>query len=125
VPVDEQRRQAADDQQQREQDEQAQRAVDDRGHVDCHAGGDEEDRDEDAVPDGIELALQVLRVQAEPAGPDAQHDSGQHRAEHHVKAEPVRERQQREQQDHRPAQRDLRGRVLALLNHPLDRLAPD
>jgi hypothetical protein len=116
MPVDQQRRHAPDDQQQRQQDEQTERAVQDSGHVDRHSGRDEEDRDEDPVSDGVELPLQVLGVQVEPPGPDPQHDPGQHRPEHHVEPEPVGERQQHEQQHHRPAQGDLRGRVLAFLD---------
>jgi len=123
MPVDQERRQTADDQQQHEQGKHPQRVGADRLQVDGHPRCDEEDRDEDPVPDSIELMLEALGVQVEPPSPDAQHDPGQHRAEHDVEAESGREREQREQQDHRPAQRDLRGRVLALVNDPLDRAA--
>lgn len=63
--------------------------------------------------------LKAGRVHVEPAGPGAQHDPGQQGAEHDIQAEPACDREQHEQQDHGPAQRDLRGLVLALLNDPL------
>jgi hypothetical protein len=67
--------------------------------------------------------LQPGDVHVEPPGPDAQHDPGQHRAEHDVQAELARHGEQQEQQHHRPAQRDLPGRILALPDDPLYRLA--
>jgi len=63
--------------------------VDDRPDVERHARGYEEQRDEHAVADRIELVLEGPDVHFHPASPPPQHQPGEHGAEHDVEPEPL------------------------------------
>jgi hypothetical protein len=76
TPVHEQGRQAADDKQHGQEQHQPARILGDRLQVDRHSRRHEEDRDEYAIADRVELALQADGVHVEPVRPDAQHDPG-------------------------------------------------
>ena len=119
--VEDERGKAAHRQQQHEEGDQAQRCLPDRGQVQAHAGGDEEDRDEEAVPDGVQLVLQGRHV---AGGPAAQDHAGEERAEHHVEADVAGEHQQAEEEHQGEPERDLRRRVLALAGDRLDPRQP-
>ena len=73
----------------------------DRVDVEVHPRRDEEDGDEEAVADRVELLLQRVDV---TRCPPAQDDAGQEGPEHHVEAETARHREQPHQQDDGPAQ---------------------
>ena len=67
------------------------------------------------------LSLQGVGVAGRPA---AQHDPGQERAEDHVEAELLGDHQQEQQQHDGPADGRLGGGALALLEDPLQPVAP-
>jgi hypothetical protein len=120
--VQEQGRHPPDGQQQHEEGGQPQRGLGDRADVQGHARGHEEQRDEEAIADGVELALEGVGV---AGGPAAQHDPGQERAQDHIQAELLGHGQQEQEQQHGQADGGLGGRALALAQDPPQLVAPD
>jgi len=77
-----------------------------------HAGDDEEDRDQEAVPDRVQFAVVALLRRPVVAVGDVEHDARNERAEQSVDAELVRHCGEDEQDREGTADAQLRGALV-------------
>jgi hypothetical protein len=106
---------AANQQDQRHEGHQRDRLLDDGVRVDRHAGGDEEDRDEETERQPLELVLQALVALRNQL---AQHESRGERTENGVEVERRGGHRQRHQQQHDEPHLRLAGRLGATTGSP-------
>ncbi len=122
--VQEHRRQTPDREQQHEEGDQPQRGLRDRSEVEVHPRCHEEDRDEEPVPDRVELGLQRVDVAGRPSSQD---HPRQERSEDDIEAELCRHHEQREEQRDCPSKGRLGRCMLSSPGHggePAEELDP-
>ena len=123
----EQRRKAAHDRERQQEDRhhrQVRRVVEQGVEVESQAARHEEDRDEHAEPDRLELEAERRVGHHLVAIGERQDRAGGERAEDHLEAELLGDGGERDQQHDRPAHPDLGGGVLEAQQVVADALRP-
>ena len=99
-------RYGADEQQHEDEPDQKHRLRGNGGQVDFRAGDDEEQRNQEPVPDGVELRFQAMVSFRNDV---AENEACSERAQHDVEAEKRRKRNEHDEQQHGHAHERLRG----------------